>query len=52
MELILVTGLSGAGKSRVIDALEDIGFFCVDNMPPKLNWGVIEGRVFAYGLFD
>lgn len=36
MELILVTGLSGAGKSRVIDALEDIGFFCVDNMPPKL----------------
>ena len=36
MELILVTGLSGAGKSRVVDALEDIGFFCVDNMPPKL----------------
>ena len=36
MELILVTGLSGAGKSRVIDALEDVGFFCVDNMPPKL----------------
>ena len=36
MELILVTGLSGAGKSRVIDSLEDIGFFCVDNMPPKL----------------
>ncbi|MBQ7542847.1 MAG: RNase adapter RapZ [Clostridia bacterium] len=36
MELILVTGLSGAGKSKVIDALEDIGFFCVDNMPPKL----------------
>ncbi|MBQ7545496.1 MAG: RNase adapter RapZ [Clostridia bacterium] len=36
MELILVTGLSGAGKSRVIDALEDIGYFCVDNMPPKL----------------
>lgn len=36
MKLILVTGLSGAGKSRVIDALEDIGFFCVDNMPPKL----------------
>ncbi len=36
MELILVTGLSGAGKSRVVDALEDIGYFCVDNMPPKL----------------
>ena len=32
----LITGLSGAGKSRVVDALEDIGYFCVDNMPPKL----------------
>ncbi len=36
MELLIVTGLSGAGKSRVVDALEDIGFFCTDNMPPKL----------------
>lgn len=36
MELIIVTGLSGAGKSRAVDVLEDIGFFCVDNMPPKL----------------
>ena len=36
MEFIIVTGLSGAGKSRAITALEDIGFYCVDNMPPKL----------------
>lgn len=36
MELIIVTGLSGAGKSKVVDALEDIGFFCADNVPPKL----------------
>lgn len=36
MELVIVTGLSGAGKSRAVDALEDIGFFCADNMPPKL----------------
>ncbi|MEG0571312.1 MAG: RNase adapter RapZ [Oscillospiraceae bacterium] len=36
MELLIVTGLSGAGKSRTVDALEDIGFFCIDNMPPKL----------------
>ena len=36
MEFLIVTGLSGAGKSRAIDALEDIGFYCVDNMPPKL----------------
>ena len=31
MELIIVTGMSGAGKSRVINALEDLGYFCVDN---------------------
>ena len=36
MQLVIVTGMSGAGKSRVIDSLEDIGFFCVDNMTPKL----------------
>lgn len=36
MELIIVTGLSGAGKSKAVDILEDIGYFCVDNMPPKL----------------
>jgi len=36
MELVIITGLSGAGKSRAVDALEDIGFFCADNMPPKL----------------
>ena len=36
MEFVLVTGMSGAGKSRAINALEDIGFYCVDNMPPKL----------------
>ena len=36
MDFLIVTGLSGAGKSRAVEALEDIGFFCVDNMPPKL----------------
>ena len=36
MEFVIVTGLSGAGKSRAGDALEDIGFYCVANMPPKL----------------
>ncbi len=35
MEFVIVTGLSGSGKSRTVDALEDIGFFCVDNMPPS-----------------
>ncbi len=36
MELVIVTGMSGAGKSCTIDTLEDIGFFCVDNMTPQL----------------
>lgn len=35
-ELLVVTGLSGAGKSVVIQSLEDIGYFCVDNLPPIL----------------
>ena len=36
MQLIIVTGLSGAGKSTVIHAMEDIGYFCVDNLPVRL----------------
>lgn len=36
MELLIVTGMSGSGKSAVTDALEDLGFFCADNMPPTL----------------
>ena len=36
MELIIVTGMSGAGKSLASKALEDIGYYCVDNMPPAL----------------
>ncbi|MBN1881786.1 MAG: RNase adapter RapZ [Deltaproteobacteria bacterium] len=36
IHLFIVTGLSGSGKSTVINALEDIGFFCIDNMPVVL----------------
>lgn len=42
MDFLIVTGLSGAGKSRAVDALEDIGFYCVDNMPPQLISKVAE----------
>jgi RNase adapter protein RapZ len=35
-ELILITGISGSGKSVALHALEDAGYFCVDNLPPEL----------------
>lgn len=36
MELTIITGLSGAGKSGAIGAYEDADFFCIDNLPPRL----------------
>jgi len=36
MRFVIITGVSGAGKSQVVKYLEDIGFFCVDNLPPAL----------------
>lgn len=36
MKVIIITGLSGAGKTRAADWLEDQGFYCIDNMPPQL----------------
>ncbi|MCK9478393.1 MAG: RNase adapter RapZ [Firmicutes bacterium] len=34
MRFIIITGMSGAGKSQAVNALEDIGYYCIDNMPP------------------
>lgn len=36
LHLVLITGMSGAGKSVALRALEDSGYFCVDNLPPEL----------------
>ncbi len=36
MEFLILTGVSGAGKTRTMHTLEDIGFYCVDNLPPEL----------------
>ncbi|MGN1133556.1 MAG: RNase adapter RapZ [Oscillospiraceae bacterium] len=36
MQIIIVTGVSGSGKSTVLNILEDIGYYCIDNMPPAL----------------
>lgn len=35
-ELVILTGLSGAGKSTAIGFMEDVGYYCIDNMPPLL----------------
>jgi RNase adapter protein RapZ len=36
MNIVIITGLSGAGKSYAVKFFEDMGYYCVDNMPPKL----------------
>ena len=36
MQFVIVTGLSGSGKSCAMNVLEDIGFYCIDNLPPQL----------------
>lgn len=36
IELVIITGMSGAGKTVAVHSFEDLGFFCVDNLPPAL----------------
>jgi UPF0042 nucleotide-binding protein len=45
MRLIIVSGLSGSGKSVALDALEDMGFYCIDNMPAALLGGLISQTI-------
>jgi UPF0042 nucleotide-binding protein len=42
MQLILLTGMSGSGKSIALTALEDLGYYCVDNLPAKVLPEVVE----------
>ncbi len=42
IELLLITGMSGSGKSVALTALEDLGYYCVDNLPPELLQPFIE----------
>lgn len=36
LQLVIITGMSGAGKTVAIQSFEDMGYFCIDNMPPSL----------------
>ncbi len=42
MEVVIITGMSGAGRSRAADWFEDQGYYCVDNMPPALTYSFLE----------
>ncbi len=42
MKVIIITGLSGAGKTQAVNFLEDFGYYCIDNMPPALIKNFIE----------
>ncbi len=56
VSVVIITGLSGAGKTKAVGILEDLGFFCVDNLPPTLIENFIElvrkteGRINKLGL--
>src|SRR6218665_3837940 len=36
LEIVLISGMAGSGKSVALHALEDAGYYCVDNLPPEL----------------
>lgn len=42
MKIVIVTGMSGAGKSTALNVFEDIDYFCIDNMPPELLASFVE----------
>lgn len=42
VHIVLITGMSGSGKSVALHALEDLGFYCVDNLPPELLMPLVE----------
>jgi len=52
VRFIIVTGLSGAGKTEATRSLEDMGYFCVDNLPPKLIPKFAEACVQSQGKID
>ena len=52
MRFLIVTGQSGAGKSRTASTLEDLGYYCVDNLPPELITQFAEVCLATTGRYD
>ena len=52
MDFLIITGLSGAGKSRAADVLEDLDYYCVDNMPVALMPRFAELCIATKGRYD
>lgn len=52
MRIVIVSGLSGSGKSEAMNILEDIGFYCVDNLPPSLIPKFVELMFQSEDKFD
>jgi len=59
LQLVIITGMSGAGKTVAVQSFEDMGYFCIDNLPPSLIpkfWELIKesGKVttFVSGRYD
>lgn len=52
MKIVIVTGMSGAGKSSAMKCLEDFGYYCIDNMPPVLIPKFVEISMNAGGIID
>ena len=52
MKFLIVTGMSGAGKSNATKCLEDMGFYCIDNMPPSLIGQFLELAELGTGEVD
>ena len=46
IEVVIVTGLSGAGKTQAADWFEDHGYYCIDNMPPSMIGNFLELEAF------
>lgn len=52
MNFVIVTGMSGSGKSEAMSIFEDLGYYCIDNLPPELISKIYELSVQSQGTLD